>query len=1289
MPVRTCRTYTCRALIALLLLFVTVPSENAASGQSNLPPWQPTTAAQRQNAPPVLTHQERYAPVTPHTATATPRHQYDSAVRATSHAQPPTGPPHFDNQVTQAAATEIAIKNSQVDQAKIDALKEKITAATDIEEATKKESLDRLKNATEWLKTAAEAEMKSKEVAAEIESAPADIEKAKQELANPLAELSPELEPQATLAQVKQRASDAETSLKKARETHAKQEDLQRRRSEYKAELTKLIADTAARLAEANKTIAAATTSENNLADVARGFENKARRIALEKQELLYPLEIKRIEARAELLPLLKDQAKRQVAQAEKAAAKWQETLGNFRQIELERQAAEIRQQVQNAHPALKQLAQSNADMSGQRKKLIAAIENIEKEVQTSQTLTESLKDRFAKLTEKVDKVGQSTTIGLMLRRQRDQLPDVGQCRDRLQFVEESMPAIHLAALNLQDQRDALSDLDAAIGQFGEQLPENLGQQEREHVMQMVADLYQTRREMIDKLIGDYERYVNTLNELEVSQNLLLVESSGFHEYIDRHVLWIRSSEPIWKLDRNEAYSGLATLASPASWLQLGNTMRQRAIEKPWQVLIGSVALGLLLVLSHDLRRFTARFGMADEETLRLNFAPTVKATLAFLARSALWPSLMWVVGWQLASLRGMPELGRAVGTALQSAAFVFWVLYAIRRLCRRDGVGVRHFGWQFEQMKVFRRHVTWLGLTGVPVVIFVSLIAHLDEGQWNATLGRFAFVSGCALLVLFAHFVFRSSSRLFQPANDESTSNVPNGLDHTIEEASSDRPSLLRPLGYLVAVGTPAALLLLATLGYDYTAERLAARIQATIAVVLAVILFRMLALRWLAVRCNRLHTCAEKLAATQSQPQQTAATSSTNLQLATPGATTTASPAPALTATTPPPGTPTATATASTADGAMGPDLIDQESIVADPVIDLTANEIQRTDSQVRHVLKYAVAALLLVGGYTIWSDITPALGVLDEVQLWSRYVDAKETVLDAEGIPKVMSIQKEVPTTLKHAFLAVVILGLGFTLARNIPAVFELLILEHMPVDKGQRYAAGMILRYSITMAGVILACREIGLTWSSIQWLAAAMTVGLGFGLQEIFANLVSGLIILFERPIRVGDLVTAGGVTGRVTRMQIRATTITDFDRREMIVPNKKFITDDVMNWTLSDDVNRVVVEVGIAYGSDVGRARHLLVRTAKRHPLVLDDPAPSATFDKFADSTLNLTLRCFLPNLDNRLDVIHELHANIDREFRQAKIEIAFPQQDLHVRSVDDALLQSVQKTESKQKDAA
>jgi potassium efflux system protein len=184
----------------------------------------------------------------------------------------------------------------------------------------------------------------------------------------------------------------------------------------------------------------------------------------------------------------------------------------------------------------------------------------------------------------------------------------------------------------------------------------------------------------------------------------------------------------------------------------------------------------------------------------------------------------------------------------------------------------------------------------------------------------------------------------------------------------------------------------------------------------------------------------------------------------------------------------------------------------------------------------------------------------------------------------------------------------------------------------------------------------------------------MTVGLGFGLQEIFANFVSGLIILFERPMRVGDTVTIGGISGTVTRIRIRATTITDGDRKELIVPNKEFITGQLINWTLSDTILRTVIRVGVAFGSDIPQARNLLLKAAQDDPRVLRDPPVTAVLDKFGDSTLDFELRLFVAGLEEFAEIRHDLNVRIDQLFRDAGIEMAFPQRDVHVRSIEPAM---------------
>jgi potassium efflux system protein len=204
------------------------------------------------------------------------------------------------------------------------------------------------------------------------------------------------------------------------------------------------------------------------------------------------------------------------------------------------------------------------------------------------------------------------------------------------------------------------------------------------------------------------------------------------------------------------------------------------------------------------------------------------------------------------------------------------------------------------------------------------------------------------------------------------------------------------------------------------------------------------------------------------------------------------------------------------------------------------------------------------------------------------------------------------------------------------------------------------------------GIVVVSTTIGVRWSSVQWLVAAVTVGLGFGLQEIFANFVSGLILLFERPIRVGDIVTVDNVDGVVSKIQMRATTITNWDRKEYVVPNKEFITGRLLNWTLSNQINRIAINLGLAHGSDIQLAHRLLTKIVEEHPAIMKDPGPMVTFEGFGESTLNFVIRCYLPNMDNRLSTIHELHMTIDQEFRAAGIRIAFPQRDIHIRSVED-----------------
>jgi potassium efflux system protein len=247
-----------------------------------------------------------------------------------------------------------------------------------------------------------------------------------------------------------------------------------------------------------------------------------------------------------------------------------------------------------------------------------------------------------------------------------------------------------------------------------------------------------------------------------------------------------------------------------------------------------------------------------------------------------------------------------------------------------------------------------------------------------------------------------------------------------------------------------------------------------------------------------------------------------------------------------------------------------------------------------------------------------------------------------------------------------MAIVVVVITVIASRNLPGLLEITILNRLPMDAGARHAFATLCRYAITAIGIIVAFNSIGFKWSSVQWLVAALGVGLGFGLQEIVANFICGLIVLFERPFRVGDTVTVGDVSGTVSRIRIRATSILDWNRKELIVPNKEFITGKLVNWSLSDPISRYIIPVGIAYGSDVELAEKLLKEIVTANPLVLKEPKPSVYFLGFGDNSLNFELRIFINNLDHWLPTRHELHKAIDRAFRKAGIVIAFPQRDVH-----------------------
>jgi potassium efflux system protein len=329
--------------------------------------------------------------------------------------------------------------------------------------------------------------------------------------------------------------------------------------------------------------------------------------------------------------------------------------------------------------------------------------------------------------------------------------------------------------------------------------------------------------------------------------------------------------------------------------------------------------------------------------------------------------------------------------------------------------------------------------------------------------------------------------------------------------------------------------------------------------------------------------------------------------------------------------------------------------------PEAELEEVAVADLGAQTRRVLRLVTALLLGTALLVIWSDIAPALSFLDNYRLWSS------TAADASGKQVAFYV------TLRAVLESALLLAMTFIATRNLPGLLEIGVLRRLNIDAPTRYAIVSIVRYLIVLVGVLVGLSLLGLHWSNLQWLAAGLTVGLGFGLQEIFANFISGLIVLFERPARVGDIITIGNIEGTVTRIRTRATTILDWDNKEVIVPNKAFITDRLVNWTLSDTTTRVVIKVGVAYRNDPRLAQKLLLQVAGEHPTVLADPAPLAWMTGFGDSSQDFELRFFVAEIGQRNLVRTELQMRIAEVFRANDIEIAYPTRDVWLRNAPEA----------------
>ncbi len=1077
--------------------------------------------------------------------------------------------------------------------AEIAALQSAIGSATDLTEEVKSECVTRLDKSKQWLQGSRQKISEREQAENEIAAVPSRIDDIRKQLSGVVELPNPEVPKDATVAFLESRLDEMRQQSVQAETAATAAQTATDTRTARLTQIAKETQDIETRIQDEKKRIDGATGDDLPARTIR--LEQQARLLSLQEQVPALQAQRNLLDATSELMPLQRDLAVRKATAAKKQLHRWEEAVTAWRQDESKRQAEQARRIVEQAHPALRSFAVRNVEIAELRIASADGIGRIAKSMNEIDKLSVQLAGQFEDLRGKVEHAGATTSTGILLRKQRGDLPNEKTFTKRAELVAKEMPAAHLRLMELKQLFREVADVDEAVANVMQSLNPDLQKFDSDKVQLIVKRLLSDRRQLLDKAIPDQDTYLKKLNELDLANKSFEQLVEQMRSFLDQRVLWMRSNETLGVANLVQAANGLANLLSPSRWKEVVRVCMGDFLRRPAASAMFVTLFVFAIMFRANLLSRQRRLCDLPQHGEPINFLHSLAAFGLTFVVSVRWPLLLTAIGYREQFAADATPWTKAVGGALYTTILFVWGLELISELSSREGIGERLFGWSSAVTSSIRGTVETSLLIGTPLFAILQLTKWQETPQME-NLQRVTFIALLLLVGLQIAWLLRPSGKW---------------MTALCEQASDALVYRLRRPIWVFCSAAPLAFAGLSVGGYHFSAYQLSGRLAENAAAIVAVIVLYSLAFSW--VKSN----------AYNREVRQ---------------------------------------------------GLIDQETSKGE---DATLREdgdvqdeqaIHAAASQETHdLLRYAAIIGLACGGWFIWSDVLPALRIFDQVELWQNLQTVSETVVGSDGVGKVETFERSVPTTLTSLLVALVICIGTFVVSRRLPGLLELTVLGRLPLDQGSRQAIAILVRYTATLTGILFACNAIHLSWESVQWLAAAMTVGLGFGLQEIFANLVSGLIILFERPIRAGDLVTVDDVTGNVTRMQMRATTITDFDRREFIVPNKRFITDNVINWTLSDPISRVILPVGVAYGTDVDQIHGILMRIARREPMVLREPAPVTMFKGFGTSTLDFELRVFIAKRDFYVDVVNRINGAISREFAKEKVEIAFPQLDLHI----------------------
>ena len=744
---------------------------------------------------------------------------------------------------TALAASETLVRKAAVDEVTAELVQtrlKQLDGSQELEETLKtrlrdlyQQALHELESAKTWSGKAARFE----QMAA---SAPRELATAKATLAalpaHPLVVIPPDM----TLPQFDQGISKKEAELSQGRAALAELEAEPKRRASQRVDIPKAIAAAKDRVADSDKQLqAAAPADELSQVTAVRRLLLLAQKQAVLAEIAAYGKEITAYEAMAELTSVRRDLAARQVALAEQEIKQWQEVLNRRREQEADKQVQRARLEATQAHPAIRKLAQDNAQLAEMRKELAREIADSVRQLEQTQQRLTILKEQFKRIQEKVDAVGPSNAIGLLLRKQREALPNIGVYRRNIKGRQTAIREGQLALLQLEDRRSALANLEIQVRSALENLDQPNGVATDPALESAVRELLKTEKEYLDALIGDHNSSFDKLVDLDNLEQQLIQETEACARYIDERVLWISSTPAIAFSDLRNAGDAVCWLARPEGWREVGRALASDMVGNPVPWVFALLVMVPLVRCRGRLRNKLLGIG---EQTARANcyhFVPTLEALVLSVALTAMIPMTLWFVDWRLSAEIDTSEWCKAVGSGLAAVAKIYFIFGMLGQICHPQGLGGAHFAWNPAGLRLLRGQIRWFLLVALPLVFLSGMLKIQENERWRDSLGRLCFMAGGALFSLFLQRALRPGGSVFEAM----LANRRGGwLDR------------LRYVWYPLIVLYPVVLAVAAGAGYYYTSQQLARRVFGTIYLLVGILVLRALLLRWTLVNRRKL---------------------------------------------------------------------------------------------------------------------------------------------------------------------------------------------------------------------------------------------------------------------------------------------------------------------------------------------------------------------------------------------------------------------------------------------------